>query len=135
MTATDTDTRVAEPTLPRRTATRRAVAPLARLAFRRAEREWRNSLLLVAAIALPVGFGSLIVPVAVGPDPLALIFTMMVAAVIALSVGAVLAVSTGSRLDQRSMRTRIGPMRRWTPTKTAMTASISPPGLKLATRQ
>jgi len=118
MTATDTDSGhtpdpgpSTEPTAPipsMRTSTRRTVAPLARMAFRRAERQWRDSLLLVVAIALPVAVGSLIVPVAIGPDPLALIFTLMVAAVIALSVGAVLAVSTRRQLLRYGRLSAIG---------------------------
>ncbi len=111
MTATETDaetTGVAGPAPSRRTRTHRTVAPLARLAFRRTERRWRDSLLLVVAVALPVAVGSLIVPVTIGPDPLALISTLMVAAVIALSVGAVLAVSTRRRLLRYGRLSAIG---------------------------
>ncbi len=107
----DADTSEVEPAGPAptaRTSTRRTVAPLARLAFRRAERPWRHWLLLVVAIALPVAVGSLVVPVAIGPDPLALIFTLMVAAVIALSVGAVLAVSTRGQLLRYGRLSAIG---------------------------
>ena len=75
----------------------RALTPLVRLAWR-SGRDWRDATLLVVAVALPIGLGALVGPVAVGADILSIVALVVLAATVALSVGAVLAVSTKRRL-------------------------------------
>ncbi len=88
--------------------TTNGVAPIIRLAWRDARREWRRSLLTAVAVLVPVCLGAYLGPAMVGLGPMNLVLLVLIAVVIALSVGAVFAVSTKQRVVRYGRLTAIG---------------------------
>ncbi len=87
---------------------RGALAPLLRLARQPAEHDRRHAALLLAAVALPVAFGTLAAPVVMSPNPFSALLLVVLATTVALTVGAVLATSTKRRVLRYGRLAAIG---------------------------